>query len=396
MSSAGFEGSGENALPLTVLQLVPRLEEGGVERGAIEIAAAVTEAGGQALVASEGGRLEPALRRAGGRLVRLPMAGKGPLAILRNIARLREVLRDEAVSILHARSRAPAWAGFFAARAERVPFVTTYHGAYSEGLPGKRLYNSVMARGRPVIAISGFIADLIRRRHRVAPENIVTIPRGADPALFDPDRVGADRLAALFDAWGCDADPRPILLLPARLTRWKGHLWLLDAAAQLRDAQARAAPEFRIVCAGGDAQGEFAGEIRRRAERLGLARDVALVGPVADMPAALKLASAVVCPSLEPEAFGRAAVEAQAMRKPVIASDHGGARETVLPGETGWLVPPGNVAALADALSTALTLPEPDALRMGAAGRQRVVERYSVAAMQTATLALYRDLLAQR
>ncbi|MEL6235115.1 MAG: glycosyltransferase family 4 protein [Pseudomonadota bacterium] len=395
MSSAGLEGSGENALPLTVLQLVPRLEEGGVERGAIEIAAAVTEAGGQALVASEGGRLEPALRRAGGRLVRLPMAGKGPVAILRNIARLREVLRNEAVSILHARSRAPAWAGFFAARAERVPFVTTYHGAYSEGLPGKRFYNSVLARGRPVIAISGFIADLIRRRHRVSADQIVTIPRGADPALFDPDRVGADRLSTLFDAWGCDADPRPILLLPARLTRWKGHLWLLDAAAQLRDAQAGAGPEFRIVCAGGDAQGEFAGEIRRRAERLGLARDVALVGPVADMPAALKLASAVVCPSLEPEAFGRTAVEAQAMRKPVIASDHGGARETVAPGETGWLVPPGNVAALAEAVRAALTLPEDDAMRMGAAGRQRVIERYSVAAMQTATLTLYRDLLAR-
>ncbi|MEM9048291.1 MAG: glycosyltransferase family 4 protein [Pseudomonadota bacterium] len=391
MSPAGSGGSGENAPALTVLQLVPRLDEGGVERGAIEIAAAIAEAGGRALVASEGGRLEPALRRAGGTLVRLPMAGKGPLAVARNIARLRKILRDEAVTILHARSRAPAWAGFFAARAEAVAFVTTYHGTYSEGFPGKRLYNSVMARGRPVIAISDFIAKLVQRRHRVADVRIVTIPRGADLMQFDPERVSADRLSALFATWGCDADPRPILLLPARLTRWKGQLWLLDAAAALRTRA-----EFRIVLAGGDAGGLFADEVRRRAQRLGIASDVALVGPVADMPAALKLASVVLCPSLQPEGFGRTAVEAQAMRKPVIAADHGGARETVQPGVTGWLVAPGDVAGLAAAIEAALALDTEAAAAMGAAGRAQVVAKFSVAAMQEATLAVYRSVLARR
>lgn len=387
---AGSGRHAEDAPAFTVLQLVPRLEEGGVERGAIEIAQAVARAGGRALVASEGGRLEPALRHAGGELLRMPMAGKSPIAIWRNVGRLRAAIRAERVDIVHARSRAPGWAGFHAARAEARPFVTTYHGSYSEGVPGKRFYNSVMARGRPVIAISEFIAELVQRRHGVPASRIETIPRGADLSVFDPARVSADRLAAMFAALGCDEDPRPIVLLPGRLTRWKGQLLLLEAAARIPDRAG-----FRVVMAGGDADGDFAREIVRRAGRLGLSGDLRLAGPVSDMAAALKLASVAVSPSLEPEAFGRVAVEAQAMGKPIVAADHGGARETVVHGETGWLVPPGDAEALAAALSEALALPAEAAARIGAAGRARVEERFSVARMQSATLALYRALLAR-
>lgn len=389
-----MERGGEDAPAFTVLQLVPRLDEGGVERGAIEIAQAIVAAGGRALVASRGGRLEPALRRAGGELLRLPMDGRSPWAILRNVAPLRAAIRAHRVDIVHARSRAPAWAGLIAARAEGAAFVTTYHGAYRQRLPGKGLYNSVMARGRPVIAISDFIAGLVRRRHGVPDGQIVTIPRGADLEQFDPARVTADRLAALSQAWGCDDDPRPVLLLPGRLTRWKGQMVAVEAAGRLR-ADGGPLP-FRLILAGGDANGAFATELATRAARLGLGDALRLVGPVADMPAAYKLASLVLCPSIEPEAFGRTAVEAQAMGRRVIAADHGGARETVAHGQTGWLVRPGDPAALAEAIRAALSQPPEAVARMEAAGRARVEARFSVAAMQAATIAVYRGLLAAR
>lgn len=380
----------EDGAALRVLQLVPSLDEGGVERGTVEIAAAIAAAGGQALVASRGGRLEPALRRAGGRLARLDPGPKNPLRLPAAVARLRALIREEGIRIVHARSRAPAWAGLLAARAEGVAFVTTYHGTYSEGLPFKRLYNSVMARGEPVIAVSEFIAAHVRRVHGVPPERLVTIPRGADLAVFDPAQATERRVVALAEGWAVAEEPRPILLCPARLTRWKGQAVLLEAVARLRAA---GGPPVHLVLAGGDAEGPFAQELLRRAGALGLGPDLRMPGHVADMPAAYRLATLVLCPSVQPEAFGRTAAEAQAMERPVIASDLGGARETVAPGETGWLVPPGDPAALAQAIGAALALPPAARAAMGAAGRARVAARFSTAAMQRATLAVYARVL---
>ncbi|HEU0221441.1 MAG TPA: glycosyltransferase family 4 protein [Paracoccaceae bacterium] len=375
-----------------MLQLVPALDEGGVERGAVEIAEAIVRAGGRALVASAGGRLERELERAGGELVRMRLGSKNPLRLPGTIRALRGLIRRERIGIVHARSRAPAWAGLFAARAEGAAFVTTYHGTYSEGgLPFKRLYNSVMARGRPVIAISDFIARLVAERHGVPSEAIVTIPRGADLAAFDPDLVSVERTVGLLRAWRMEDDPRPIVLLPARLTRWKGQAVLIEAAARLKGPDGRL--PCRIVLAGGPLRSPFGRELVALAERLGIEADVSLVGPVADIAAALKLASVVVAPSTAPEAFGRAAIEAQAMGRPVIASDHGGARETVAHGRSGWLVPPGDPAALAEALRAALALDESARAHMGLAGRAEVARRFSTAAMQAATIEVYRRVL---
>lgn len=377
-----------------MLQLVPALNEGGVERGTIEITAAITAAGGRALVASAGGRLEPSLRRAGGELFRLPLDGKAPWRILANARALTRLIRAEGVEIVHARSRAPAWAGWIAARTTGTPFVTTYHGSYSEGLPLKRLYNSVMARGDPVIAISAFIAGEVARRHRVPASRIVTIPRGADVDLFDESAVNAARTVALATAWGIADDPRPLVVLPGRLTRWKGQALLIEAAAKVRAR--RGAFPARLVFVGGERDTPYAQELERLAERRGLGADVSLVGPCLDMPAAYRLAALVVCPSLRPEAFGRTVIEAQAMARTVIAADHGGARETVVPGETGWLVPPRDAGALAEALDAALALPGATRAAMGAAGRARIVADYSTRAMQAATLAVYAGVLARR
>ena len=366
----------------TVLQVLPALESGGVERGTLEIADAVVRAGGRALVASAGGRLVAPLERLGARHLALPLRTKNPVGILRNAGHLAALARAEGVEIIHARSRAPAWSALLAARRSGAHFVTTYHGTYNEGFPGKRLYNSVMARGERVIAISRFIAEHIRRVHGTDPARIRIIPRGVDPALFDPDRVAPGRVAALRAAWGVPPD-RPVILLPGRLARWKGQAVLVEAMAAVPEAAAL------LVGGGGEA---LRGELAARIAALGLQGRVILAGHADDMPAALLLADIVVHASTDAEAFGRTVIEAQAMARPVIAADLGGPRETVEEGVTGWRVPPGDPAALAAALRRVLAMPAAARAAIGAAARAHVLATTTTAAMQAATLDLYREL----
>lgn len=373
---------------LTILQLVPTLNEGGVERGTIDIAGAIVRAGGRALVVSEGGRLEPRLAQAGGTLIKMPVASKNPLRIRQNARKLQELIVRERVDLIHARSRAPAWSGYFAATRAKIPFVTTYHGTYNEGgLPFKRKYNGVMALGRPTIAVSDFIAKHIAERHPIEAKDIVTIPRGTDMAMFSADAVPPARLIQLAQAWGGESEERPIFLLPGRLTRWKGQAVFVDACARLRQKRG---PSFLGVMVGGAPTGsKFADELEEQAREAGCGDCVKMVGSCADMPAAYLLSSAVISASTDPEAFGRVAVEAQAMGRAVIASDHGGSRETVEHGVTGLLVAPGDAAALADAMDAFLDLDDDIRESLGAKARLRVTKRFSVEQMITKTLGVY-------
>jgi glycosyltransferase involved in cell wall biosynthesis len=365
-----------------ILQVLPRLVAGGVERGTIEIAEAIARAGYVSLVASAGGPMAGELPKIGAEHVTLPLDRKSPFAIWRNVATLADLARERNVLLMHARSRAPAWSAWLAARRARCHFVTTYHGAYSEGFPGKRLYNSVMARGERVIAISGFIAELVRARHGVGGDRLRIIPRGADLRRFDPALVPPARAAALRAGWGV-AEDAPLLLLPARLTRWKGQAVLVEAMAQVP-------PPAVAVLAG---EGALRGELEAMVAARGLSGRVLLPGHVEDMPAAYAAADVVLHASTEPEAFGRTLVEAGAMERVVIASDLGAPRETVRPGETGWLVPPGDPAALAEAVLRALALPPEQRAAMGRAARAFVLSRFTTEAMQRATLAVYAELL---
>jgi glycosyltransferase involved in cell wall biosynthesis len=376
----------------TVLQVLPALGHGGVERGTLEMAEAIVRAGGRALVASAGGPNVAQLERAGARHLSLPLATKNPLAMVANAIRLAQVVRREGVAIVHARSRAPAWSARWAARRTGVPFVTTYHGTYNENFPLKRGYNAIMASGDRVIAISHFIADRIVERHGTPADRIRVIHRGADLRRFQPEAVGAGRLVEMHRRWRIRDDAR-IVLLPGRLTRWKGQAVLVEAAARLE-----ASPEHAdvVVVLAGDTDGHaaYAAELLALAERLGLPPGrVVLPGHCADMPAALMLAEVVVSASIEPEGFGRVMAEAGAMGKPVVATAIGAAPEIVVPGETGWLVPPGDPAALATALAAALTLAGPDRVDLATAARARMRERFSVETMCAKTLAIYRELL---
>jgi glycosyltransferase involved in cell wall biosynthesis len=367
----------------TVLQVLPSLVAGGVERGTLEIAEAIIGAGGQALVASAGGSLVGPLERLGARHITLPLRTKNPLGMLRNAAALARLVAVERVGIIHARSRAPAWSAWLAARRSGAHFVTTYHGTYNEGIAGKRFYNSVMARGERVIAISEFIADHVRERHGTDAGRLRVIPRGVDPRRFDPALVPLESLAALRAEWrlpeGC-----PVVMLPARLTRWKGQGVLLDAMARL--------PGNAVAVLVGDGGSGWRRTLVARAGELGLADRLRLVGHTDDMAAALLLADVVVHASTDAEAFGRTVIEAQAMARPVIAADLGGPRETVEHGVTGWRVPPGDPSALAAAIGAALALPAADLAAMGQRARANVLAHYTTQAMQAATLAVYREL----
>ena len=367
-----------------VLQVLPSLITGGVERGTVEIAQAIAEAEATALVASAGGPLVHTIQRAGGHHITLPLTTKSPLGIWRNAAALEALIRDHKVSLVHARSRAPAWSAWLACQRTGVPFVTTYHGTYDERFPLKRAYNSVMARGRIVIAASHFIAELITTRHQVDPARIRVIPRGVDPAIFDPATVSGDRIARMAADWRLPDDVRTVVL-PGRLTSWKGHAVLLDAIARLRR------PDVMCVLVGSD-QGRhrYAIDLESQARRLGIADRLRLVGQCDDMPAALALSDVVVHASTRAEAFGRVVIESQAMGRPVIASDLGGPVETVRHNETGWRVRPNDPSALAEAIGTALDLEPADRLALGQRARASVPK---VRQMQEATLDVYEEVL---
>ncbi|WP_428485635.1 glycosyltransferase family 4 protein [Rhodopila sp.] len=364
-----------------VLQVLPSLVTGGVERGTVEIAQALAKAGNTAIVASAGGRMVGLIERAGATHLTLPLATKTPFGIWRNAARLEALIRAHNVSVVHARSRAPAWSAWLACQRTGVPFVTTYHGTYTENLPFKRHYNAVMARGRIVIAASHFIADLITRQHGLHPTRIRVIPRGVDTVLFNPDTVSGDRIANLARDWRLPDGMRTVVL-PGRLTSWKGHAILLEAIARLDR------PDVLCVLVGShQGRHRYARELAQHATRLGIAERLRLTGHCEDMAAALLLSDVVVHASVKPEAFGRVVIEAQAMGRPIVAADLGGPVETVRHGETGWRVPPGDPGALALAIAQALDL---DPVARAALGQRARASVPTVRAMQEATLDVYR------
>lgn len=398
---AGFPSEAQPLAGATVLQIIPALDAGGAERTTVDVAAALASVGARALVATEGGRLVGEMQAKGGTWLPFPAASKNPLAMALNVGRLARLCRREGVQIIHARSRAPAWVALGAARRLKIPYVTTYHGSYSGRTGVKVLYNSVMARGDVVIANSHYTADLIRMLHPdQAGDRVRVVHRGTDLAQFSPGAVAPARVEALRRSWGVAPHQR-VVLLAARLTAWKGQRVLIEAASVLRD---RGIADVVFVLAG-DPQGRSAYERELDAliEARGL-RDIVLrVGHCTDMPAAFRAASVVAVPSVEPEAFGRSAVEAQALGTPVVVSDLGAVPETVLaPPEvpasqrTGWRVPPGDAPALAEALLEALTLGASARDAMTRRGRAHVEAHFSLDGMVGATLGIYGELLARR
>jgi len=374
----------------TVLQVLPALgSSGGVERGTVEIAEAIVEAGGRAIVASAGGGRVHELARVRAEHVLLPLDSKNPVVMYNNITRLMRLIRAENVDLVHARSRAPAWSAFFAAKRTGRPFVTTFHGTYNAGNFLKRRYNAIMTRGARVIAISAFIAGHIRRIYGVPANLIRIVPRGVDLYRFDPAQVSAERVISLANDWRLD-DGMPVIMLPGRLTRWKGQNVFIEAVAKLGRR------DIRCLIVGSD-QGrtEYRGELEALVERHDLGEVVRIVDHCDDMPAAYMLADVVVSASTDPEAFGRVIVEAQALGRPVIATDHGGATETVIEGKTGWLVPPGDSPALTEAMEKVLGLDAAAREDVSKAAVANARNNFSKQSMCEKTLDVYNEVLAE-
>jgi len=374
----------------TILQVLPALVTGGVERGTVDIADAIVAAGGRAIVASAGGQMVTELNRAHAEHVTLPLNSKNPVVMFKNIARLAELIQREKVDIVHARSRAPAWSALSAAKAAGAAFVTTYHGTYGQSNALKRWYNSVMVKGERVIAISDFIAGHIRQIYGVATGRIRVIPRGVDLARFDARAVSQERMINLALKWRLP-DGMPVIMLPGRLTRWKGQSVFIEAIEKLGRT------DIQCLLVGSDQGREgYTGELKQEIKRRNLGSIVHIVDDCNDMPAAYMLTDVVISASTDPEAFGRVIVEAQALGRPVVATDHGGARETVIENVTGWLTPPGDAQALADAIAKALSLSATQRIELSARAIEHVRVNYSKELMSLRTLEVYAELLRER
>jgi len=368
-----------------ILQVLPSLQSGGVERGTLEMARAIAARGWKSLVASEGGNMAGQLAYGGAEHITLPLASKNPITVWQNSKRLEKLIRERQVDIIHARSRAPAWSAYAAAKKTGCKFVTTFHGFYGLQTELKRRYNAVMTKGERVIAISHFIADHMRKNYAVEAERIRIIHRGVDLKLFHTSTHSSERMIKLAKDWHLPDEP--VILFPGRLTRWKGQDIFIKALAELPHRHF-----FAVILGDDKSHGRYRAELEQLIINRGLAGHVRIVPHMQHVTDAYQLARVVVSTALEPEAFGRVVLEAQAMGKPVIATNHGGPQETVIPNVSGWLVTPGDVTGLAAVISHALSMGDDELRWMGEQATANAAN-FSLDAMCEKTLKVYEELL---
>ncbi len=382
----------------TILQVLPELVEGGVELATVEMAKGIVLSGADSLVVAEPGRLVSDLEAGGSRYIRADMATKNPLKIVKNIFVLRAIIKKHNVSLIHARSRAPAWSAFGAAKLTSIPYLATHHGAHSENFPLKRFYNSVMARGALTIANSYFMKSLIAARYNLSKSRIRVIYCGVDFSVFDPKNISAAQKEGLRQKWGVKPE-HPILLLAARLTRIKGHDVVIEAVKTLK--QEGLLGDHVFIFAGGETKKKsFTAELKDKVVRYGLEDHIKFVGHVDDMMTAYAISTVSMSCSIVPETFGRTGAEAQAMECPIIVTDLGAPKETCLAAPksnaseiTGWIIEAKNPQSLVDVLKTVFEMPVEARDKMGKRARRYVSEKFQIDQMRRQTLEVYDELL---
>lgn len=372
-----------------ILQVLPALGTGGVERGTVDMAKAIIQAGGVAIVASEDGVWQHYLEKMGAIHIYLPLSSKNPFVIWKNHKALIKIIQTYHVDVIHARSRAPAWSAWLAAKQCQTTFITTWHGVYQTKWFGKRWYNQIMTKGKKVIAISHYIAELLQQEYHVNQQKLCIIPRGVDLTIFDPDLPLGNRMSVIAQSWGISENQK-ILLLPGRITEWKGHKLLLQAFAELKF---RYSNWICIFVGPAKEKDHFLKELMALADDLKIKDSIYFVGNNQDMPAVLALADIVVVPSIKPEPFGRVVIEAQAMEKPVVVANHGGAAETVEENVTGYLFTPGSVNSLVFVLDQLMQKSDADLKWIGRLAREAVQKHYTLKQMQQKTLSVYNEVL---
>ena len=380
--------------PLTVLIVVPTLDVGAADAGALELVRILAAAGHHPIVASLGGRLVPHVVAAGGEFVPLAMASKNPLVILRNAVALTRLARERRCDIIHAHGRAPAWSAYLAARLNGLPFLTTWHKGFREQNSFKRFYNSIMVRGDRVVAVSEHIAELINERYGTPWSRISIVPASIDLERFDPRQLAPQRIDAVRRGWGIKPGTQVILVV-GRILRRKGHHVVVRAARRLKEMGLK---DFLFVFIGEDrGRSHYTGELWDQVLASGTV-DVIRMAPADDLPAVYAAAAVVVSAAAQPEGMQRAILEAQTMARPVVVSDLAG-REAVLAPPTvpedrmtGLRFAADDDKALATALLKLLSWPEQTRRAIGWRGRKWVVDHFNAPAIAEQTLALYHQI----
>ena len=373
-----------------VLQVLPEMETGGVEVGTVEVASELQKHGIKNFVASQGGRMVYDLDKLKVPHFTLPLKSKNPFTMRRNARALEKIIRDNGVNVVHARSRAPAWSAYWAAKRAGVKFVTTFHGTYGLGPWGiKKIYNRVMTYGERVIAISNHIKNHILQNYKADEAKIRLIHRCADIERFSPAAVTQERMINKIKEYNI-ADDKPVLLLPGRITRWKGQHLLIEALAKMKNRN-----YYCIIT--GDSQGRqhYMDYLEELVRKYKLEDRVGFFGRYSDVPALMMIANVVLSTAIEPEAFGRISIEGQAMGKIVVASDIGGTLDTVVDGKTGKLFKSNDAQSLADALDWALGLSVAEAEKIGKAGIENVRANFTKQIMCGKTIEVYKEVLGE-
>ncbi len=377
--------------PMTVLQVLPTLQNQGVlEQTVLTVAAAVTGAGDRSIVASSGGPYVHTLTRGGATHAMLPLDSGNPLTMYANGGKLAELIETEDVDVIHAFAPGPAWSAWWAARRTGRTLMTTFYGLSARTSRTWRRYTKVMTWGKPVIAVSRFAAGRLNRDHGVPASNIRVVYPGIDVDRFDPLSVSTDRIVVLAQRWRL-GDGHPVVMVPGDLAPGKGHELLLEAVSKLGRKDICC-----LIVGAEDDGGRYRRTIEDLAAASGLGGAVRLVDRCDDMPAAYMLADVVVCPSTDPQTFNVHIIEAQALARPVIGADHGGVRETIDADRTGWLVPPKDADALAAAIESALGLSMEARARLGDAAHAFVREQFSKEALSARTLKVYGEVVGSR
>jgi glycosyltransferase involved in cell wall biosynthesis len=384
----------ENTKKITVMQLLPSLESGGVERGTIDIAKILKKENFKPIVASAGGVLVYDLRESGIAHVEIAsLKRKNPISIILNINRIRKLIIEHNIDIIHARSRAVMWSAYFACKNSKTKLISTVHGTYSCDFLGiknfllKKFYNSVMLKADRIITVSNFIKSYLLQNYSGNFCNkISVIQRGVDLTYFDSQRVSKNRVIDLSKKWNLPEDKK-IILMPARFTTWKGHEFLIDALTQVES-------DFFCVMVGSDhGHKQYRKKIEERIVQKKLESKVRVVDNCRDMPAAYAIAHFVVSPSIRPEAFGRISIEVQASNKIIVATKIGGALETISDGQTGFLVDIGDYTNFAKTIDMVLKLDKEVVDKISDAGRKNIEKNFSSKQMCDLTLDIYRQVL---
>ena len=379
---------------LKVLQVIPKLGHGGAETGCYDIAHYLSENNCKSFIVTSSGQLIKFINKEKVKLIKLPVHSKNPLIILFNSIALIFIIFFYNISIVHARSRAPAWSCFLATKVTGRKFVTTFHGTYNYNNKIKKFYNSVMVKSNLVIAGSNFIFSHIKKNYSDyfnIRNKLLVIFRGINVDYYDPTTSTEAEEKKLLKSWGIQRDKK-IILLPGRLTSWKGQELFLEAINLVNIQLGYEA--FYVVILGSD-QGRdlYKKKLIRLSEQYRMTKQVKFIDHCKDMALAYKVSDIIVSPSIEPEAFGRVAVEAQAMEKIIIASNIGGSNETVIDGKTGYLFESGDPKPLSEKILKVLNLDDTTLKAVGIEGRKNIVSKVNVEKMCFSTYSEYKKLI---